>query len=248
MKFYYLTDTSEKSLAPFFAPKLLSATFYGVLIIGACMAVFWPWQQDLVSFIRQSKGPSVFFPVFTAALIIYAYVQLRCGRGEIIQSSFSVSYLKNVPTFELENNFLSYGLVEFVLHILFSLFPVLPLLILATSISGFPLNALAKGIFIIVTTALFFRMIGFLTYLFWGRGSLLGYMMSRVCLMIFLALTAVYVPSINPIRLVYALNKNLSNPAGFVSLTLYAGAVLLPILLFILMSYLLVRRHMRRET
>ena len=54
MKYYYLTDDSEKSLAPFFSKMVLAASFLVVVIIVAVMFVFWP-RQPLSSFMIAEK-------------------------------------------------------------------------------------------------------------------------------------------------------------------------------------------------
>ncbi len=251
MKFYYFSDESEKSLSPFFAPKMLSTIFYSTLIITILLIIFWPWKLTLVSFIRQHRGPFVFFPVCTATLILFAYIHLRCGCGEMVRSHFALSYLKQITTFEQEYGFLQYGLVESLLHTIFSLLPVLPLFILATSISGLSFTTMGQGVSMVFITALFCRLLGFLTYLLWGRGSSLGYFVSRLTVCLLLFATAVHVPVINPIRILYALNKNLLNFSTSVSVDaaylIYTGMILMCIVLLSWGNSALVQRHIRRE-
>ena len=41
MKFYFLTDESEKSLAPFFSKRVLETVMAGVVIVGVFLIIFW---------------------------------------------------------------------------------------------------------------------------------------------------------------------------------------------------------------
>ena len=251
MKFYYFTDTSEKSLAPFFSPKILSAAFYSIVIPAVVLIIFWPWQPHLAFYVRQGRGPFVFFPVMTTALVLYAYVQLRCGRGELAKSRFSAIYLQQLPTLEQEYGFMEYALVEFLVHLLFLLLPLMPVLTLATAISGLSFMTLIQGVSIIFTTALLYRLIGFMTYLLWGREGLIGYLLARALMGIFLFVTAINLPLVNPIRLLYALNKNLPDFGMSVSLATaywwHIGMTSGLIVLLIPINHSLVRRHRRRN-
>ena len=172
---------------------------------------------------RQGKGPSVFFPVMAAALVIYAYVQLRCGRGEIVKSRFSENYLRQLSTFEQEYSFMEYAFVEFLLHVVFLVLLIIPVLMLATSISGLPFIVLIQGVSVIFTAALLCRLIGFMTYLLWGRGGSIGYLIARVLMCIFLFVTALNLPVVNPVRLLYALDKK---HAIFWNLSIISGRLL----------------------
>jgi hypothetical protein len=78
MKYYYLTDDSEKSLAPFFSKMVLSASFLSTVIIVVLMFVFWP-RQPLSGFMFAERIPHTFFLIFGATLIVYSYVKLCCG-------------------------------------------------------------------------------------------------------------------------------------------------------------------------
>ena len=249
MKFDYFTDDSEKSLAPFFSPIITSATLYSVVIVGGLFLVFWPWQ-NLVSVMNQQKGPLLFAVVFIAALVINSYVNLRCGRGEMGKSDRFTSdeYRKKVITFEEEHNFLQYGLMEFFLHTLFLLAPLLPFLILATSVSGLALTAFAKACSVVFTASLLCRLFGFLMYLCWGRSNLLGYLLARIFLIVFIALTAVWVPGINPFFIIYELNRSLQSlgVSATSSYVLYMVMVTSAMAVLAIVDWILVRSRITR--
>ena len=175
MKYYYLTDDSEKSLAPFFSKMVLSASFISVVGVSVLLLIFWP-HQPLSNFIIIDKIPLVFFLIFSATLIIYSYVNLCCGCGDMIQKGyFTVKYRTDKSTFEKEIEFFRYGLIEFLLHTLILLLPFLPLLILAASISAVGFMTFIKAVSILYSASLLCRMFGFMVYLFWGRSSTIGY-------------------------------------------------------------------------
>ena len=246
MKFDYLTDESEKSLAPFFSPIILSASFYSVLIVAGLLILCWPWQ-NLVSFMSKHKVPLVFFQIFTATLITNSYLNLRCGRGEMVKSDYFSSYSAEVSTFEKENDFFQYGLIEFLLHTVFLILPFLPLLILCTSISGLPLTTFVRACAIVFTASLLCRMFGFLMYLFGGRAGFTGYFFSRVFLIVFIFATAVFAPVINPIINIYKLNKSLQSfGLPFISYyAFYLATVTAAILILVLVNQMLVKRHIK---
>ncbi len=249
MKFYYLTDESEKSLIPFFSSKMLITTFNSVVIIGVLFAVFWPWQK-FVSFIIAHKVPPVFFAIFSAALIISSYINLRCGCGEMSKRTIYSWQPKDIVPFEKENDFLQYGLIESLLHTLFLLFPCLPLLIVSTAISGTSLAGFARAISIVFTASLLCRLFGLLMYLLWGRSryvGYLGYLFARIFLVGLIFLTAVFVPAISPIAIIYGLNKSLQDIG--IALTgsygLYMATVIVAIVLLVALNQILVKHHIR---
>ena len=99
MKYHYLTDNSEKSLAPFFSKMVLSASFVGAVIVSALVLLFWP-RNPISDFIISDKVPLFFFLIFGATLIIYCYVNLCCGCGEMIRRGYHIiKYRTDLSTF-----------------------------------------------------------------------------------------------------------------------------------------------------
>ena len=245
MKYYYLTDDSEKSLAPFFSKMVLTASFISVVIISVILLIFWP-RQPLAGFIIVNKIPLAFFLIFAATLIIYSYVNLCCGSGDMIQRGYYIiKYRTDKSTFEKEIDFFRYGLIEFLLHTLILLLPFLPLLILAASISAVSLITFVQAVFILYTASLLCRMFGFMVYLFWGRLSTLGYFAARAFMIIFIFGTFIFVPFINPLQFLYLLNESPS--AMGLPFVLYMAIVMFATLLLILVNHTLVRGHINQE-
>jgi hypothetical protein len=245
MKYYFLTEDSEKSLAPFFSKMVLTASFISVVIISAILLIFWP-RQPLADFIIVNKIPLAFFLIFAATLIIYCYVNLCCGSGDMIQRGYHIiKYRTDRSTFEKEIDFFRYGLIEFLLHTLILLLPFLPLLILAGSISAVSLITFVQAVFILYTASLLCRMFGFMVYLFWGRLSTLGYFVARAFMIVFIVGTFIFAPLINPLQFLYLLNES-PNAMGL-PFVLYMAIVMFATLLLILANHTLVRRHIKQE-
>ena len=245
MKYYFITDDSEKSLAPFFSKMVLTASFISVVIISVILLIFWP-RQPLAGFIIVNKIPFAFFLIFAATLIIYSYVNLCCGSGDMIQRGYYIiKYRTDKSTFEKEIDFFRYGLIEFLLHTLILLLPFLPLLILAASISAVSLITFVQAVFILYTASLLCRMFGFMVYLFWGRLSTVGYFVARAFMIIFIFGTFIFAPFINPLQFLYLLNKS-PNAIGL-PFVLYMAIVMFATLLLILVNHTLVRGHINQE-
>ena len=113
------------------------------------------------------------------------------------------------------------------------------------------LNALGKGLTIIASAILLCRMFGFLMYVLWGRTSIVGYLIGRIFLVVFLFVTALNIPMINPIRLLYDLNKDVPMMAIFsamnTSFVSYVGVVLIVIVVLTGVNSLLVKYHIASE-
>ncbi len=86
MKFDYSTNDTQKSLAPFFSTKMLSITFSGLWILCLILFICWP-TKDLHFYVSGPEMPLSFLVIFGVTLLLNAYVNLRCGHGEIFIAS-----------------------------------------------------------------------------------------------------------------------------------------------------------------
>ncbi|MCP4398907.1 MAG: hypothetical protein GY801_16605 [bacterium] len=200
-----LTKQTHDPLLAFFPAMMLSMTFYCLVAISALFVVLWPWGKDSAHFIRQHQGPSLSFPLFTAVAILYSYIQLRCGRGELLQRSH---YFSPTVIQEQEQIFFRHGLLMLLLHTAFFLLPFLPLLIVAATVSGLSQQVLIQAIGLLYTSALLFRIGGLLLYRLWGAASTLGYFVGRTFFGMFFFMLPIYLPYLSPLRVLHALHKN----------------------------------------
>ncbi len=245
MKYFYLTDESEKSLAPFFSKTILSASFFSVVLISVVLLIFWP-RKPLSAFVIVNEIPLVFFLVFAAALIISTYVNLCCGSGDMARKGYYIIKSRtDIATFEKEIEFLRYGLIEFLWHTLILLLPFLPLLILAASVSAVSFTIFMEAVSILYTASLLCRMFGFVVYLFWGRMSTLGYIVARAFLIAYLFGTLLFVPFINPIQFLSLLSVS-PYGVGF-PFFFYMVVLMVTIILLIAASHIMVKRHIGKE-
>lgn len=245
MKYYYLTDDSARSLAPFFSKMVLSAIFISVVSVGILLLIVWP-RQPLSDFILADKIPRAYFLIFSVTLIIYSYISLCCGCGDMIQRGYHIiKYPTDKSTHEKEIEFFRYGLVEFILHTLLLLLPFLPLMVLAASVSAVAFIPFIKAVSILFTVSLTCRLFGFIVYLFWGRLSTIGYLVARAFMIVFIFGTFLFAPFINPIQHLYLLND--SPPVSGLPFVLYMMIVIFAILLLIGVNHRLVRRHINKD-
>jgi hypothetical protein len=140
--------------------------------------------------------------VFAAAMMMISYIQIRCGRGEIfVKDSYGRMLREGVKTFEEEQPFLTYGLPQSLLHILFFILLSLPLLLFAASVSAVSEAHLLMALFILFMSALICRWFSFLLYVCLGRWSLWGYLLPRFFFIVIFFITALYNDFANPILL-----------------------------------------------
>lgn len=245
MKLYYLTDESAKSLSPFFSKRILEAVMAGVAIVAALLIVTWP-RRPFFEILATGNEPIIFFLMFAATLLVNSYINLCCGCGDMIRKgSHIINYQSDKPTYEKELDFYRYGLIQFILHTFLLYLPFLPLLALAavgTTVSGVTILMAAC---VLYTTSFVCRMTGFLVYLWKGRSSTIGYFTARFVMIIFVFVTILFAPILNPLRILFLLNHS---PTGSVyPFAIYMAFVSSVIFVLILSGNALVRRHIRKE-
>jgi len=243
MKFNYLTDDNEKCLAPFFSEVMIAVALYGIFIIAALLVICWP-QKSFFSYIHTGTVPILFFLTFAVTLIINAYINLRCGRGEMNKK---INFYNEVS--EKETDFLTYGLIEFLLHTSFMILPHLPLLLLAASVSGISAVNVIKAVSVIFTASLFCRMFAFVIYIFEGRASWVGYLLVRAFFILFLFGTLPFFRRINPFQILYEINSGLIGIDNryHQSYFLYLAAVSSAVFFIAVVTQIKIKRHIIKE-
>ena len=245
MKWEFLTDTSARSLAPFFEERTLAAVFNGVLLSGGLTLLLWP-RQALSVYITRQQGPGIAFQAFTAALLISAYLSLRCGRGEMLPEDPFRDFRPEASTFEKERAFVSYTLVGFLLHTLFLVAAQFPILLVAGALAGLSPAIWAAGVAVVFSACLLCRLFAFVTYLWGGRWSVSGYLATRAFGLLFLLGTAAFWPTISPLRLLHTLNAAAGGHETE-SFKLYLAGVGSLIVMLIACNHLLIARRLTRE-
>jgi hypothetical protein len=245
MKFDYSTNDSQKSLAPFFSTKMLSVTFSGVWILCLILLICWP-TKALYFYVSGPEIPLSFLVIFGVTLLMNAYVNLRCGHGEIFIAQIpSRPKRDKLLTFEEERDFFSYGLIEFIFHTLFLLVILLPLLLVSAALSEISLRVLLKSLSIIFVASLFCRMFGFLVFLTLRDHPMIGYQSTRLLFLLFIFGTAVFAPFTNSFLMLNALYKGqeMISPFSMDAYSLHMLIMTLAIAFLTLANQLMVRHN-----
>lgn len=245
MKFDFVTNDSQKSLAPLFSAKMVSITFNMVWLLALILLIWMP-RKDIHIYVKDHITPLNFLVVYGAALLMNTYVNLRCGRGEIFESPMLVRpERERLLTFEEERSFISYGLVEFFFHTLLLLMIILPMLLLSAAISAVSLRGLVEALSIIFTASLLCRLFGFLMFISWKKRPRIGYYLSRLFFCFFIFATGVLSPYANPILMFYSLYKGreiiMALPTGTYAFHMFI--ITLAILILTLANHLMVRHN-----
>ncbi|RPI79982.1 MAG: hypothetical protein EHM45_00640 [Desulfobacteraceae bacterium] len=222
MKFEYMTDNTEKTLAPWASLDILNKLFWqGTTAALIFLFLFWR-EKDLPELIRRQETPMFFFWIFGICLVMTAYLNLRCGLGEFtsIKETPWIEYQKNV-TYEEERPFATYGLIGFILHTVLLLLPLLPLLIMAAGFSAVEPPIVFRALAMILLFSLVSRLFGFWIYLAWDRKGPAAYFSTRIFFLILFGATVGFKEKGNVFVLLFALNKG-ETPLIGPGLTAYA--------------------------
>ncbi len=189
------------------SPKVLALNFNCVLLVGFFLGVFWP-KQALFHYIATQKIPALFPGTFIAALIIMSYVDLMSGGGELIEEpKYPFLLGRRIIPFEITYNFFPHGFVQFWLSSLLLLLVLLPMLFIAAAVSKVSMLACLKAISILSVTSLMFRFFGLFAFFVFGPQHILGYFLSRIFFLGFMAATGFFARPINPIYQILLLYK-----------------------------------------
>jgi hypothetical protein len=207
----YFIDSTGHALVPFFSKRIMSTAFYITLILGGLTILTWPWQGFVIH-MKDQRVPFTFPVVFIGLFAIQTYMHLRLGRGEIgINYHFTHEKIhQQYLATEVVRPFLQYGFVKFCFQIVALLLPALPILLLATAISGFSLLTCLKALSVVATAALICRLWGFWLYELWGNASIFGYFLARIFLAGTMYLTGFLKTPINPLRVLYQMDSDKS--------------------------------------
>jgi hypothetical protein len=195
------------------------------------------------------SGPEIplnFLVIFGVTLLLLTYVNLRCGNGEIFIASIPGRPQRDkLTTFEEERDFFSYGLIEFILHTLFLLVILLPVLLVSSALSEISPGVLIRSLSIIFVASLLCRMFGFLMFLVCRNHPMIGYQSTRLFFMLFIIGNAVFAPYTNSFLMINALykGKEMISPFSMDAYTLHMLIITLAIAFLILANQFMVRHN-----
>ena len=199
MKFDYLMNDEPKHLTAFFNPMVAAVSFGCIWLLTFLLVLFWP-KSSLISFIKDFRIPLAYLGTFACTMLLHSYLSLRMGLGEMHPDDYFTRLERiGLRLFEEENNFVAYGLIEFILHTLFMMFLTLPLLILAAALSGITPWVFFNSLVIIFTASLVCRTFSFLMYLCFGQWSKWARFFSRSFFVLFFVLTFAFARFTNPV-------------------------------------------------
>ena len=217
----------------------------GAVIVGVILVVFWS-RRPLSDLVATGDVPTIFFIIFAATLIVTSYVNLSCGGGDMVRRGYYImSYRTDKPTYEMEIDFYRYGLIEFILHALILLLPFVPLLAMAAFSSAVSLTTFIQAVVVLYSSSMFCRLSGFLIYLSWGRSSTLGYFAARALMILFVFVTILFTPAVNPLHILYLLNHGPDSIGNLFGI--YMAFVVFAILVLILVCNARVRRYINKN-
>ncbi len=236
-------------MAPLFSKAMLSSVYTCVVLISLLLMAFWP-QNDFHIFILDNDVPLNFPVVFTAVMLAVSYINLRCGRGEMIQQSFPARYVEQeVRTLEEQNNFIAFGLIRFVIHTFLLILPFLPILMFSATLSDISLPMLSKACAVLYSSALLCRLFAFQIYLHFGKWSQIASIMSVGLFLFYFGATVFIAPFSNPLYIIirFYLGSETVLNSTLQTWTLYALTVTILILIFIAANEIVIRYKMARE-
>jgi hypothetical protein len=238
-------DQAGISLVPFSPRLMLSAACTAVVITAAVVMACWP-HQPLAAYVTANDLPLAFFAAFSVSLIIQSYLNLRWGRGEMIEKDDYFHRKEDLSAPKRPVDFIPRGLTACAIHTALLASPFLPMLILGAALSGVSLQAFTQALAVVVATSLLCRLAGVMVFLGQGKRSSLGYMASRCLLTAVVFGTLLFAPTINPIHILYRLQfdpDNLVKHSGY----LYAAGVAPAIFCLAIVNHWLAGRHPREE-
>jgi hypothetical protein len=197
-------------------------------------------------YVSGPEMPLSFLVIFGVTLIMNAYVNLRCGHGEIFIASIpGRSKRDKLVTYEEERDFFSYGVIEFILHTLFLLAILLPLLLVSAGLSQISTEVLLKSLSIIFVASLFCRMFGFMMFLALRTHPVIGYQSTRLFFLLFIIGTALFAPFTNAFLMISALyrGQEMITPISMDAYTLHMLIMTLAIAFLTLANQLMVRHN-----
>jgi len=240
---------AEMPLVPFFSSSMLTVYFSSTVISVFTLLLVWP-KKSMFEYIRQNDIPLTFSILFWSVLAVHAYINLRCGSGEMIdRGSLPRRELKNIKVLEEKRNFFPAGLTSFIYHTFILFIPFLPVLIISAAVSSVSPGGVAAAIAIVLVTSFLCRVFGFLIYLLFGRWNPWTFFLTRLFFAGFLFLSAYIDACVSPTLLIYHLNINKGSAMRFIpgDAIIFMGIASVITIILLLLIHSIIHRRLFRE-
>lgn len=209
-----LLRDSEKDLSPLFSEAMVSVIFGSLWIMAVLLFLSWP-HSSLSRHLQDFHLPWTFFCTFAGALIITAYVNMRCGLGEILPKVVSARMdREGLTTFDEEKDYFSYAFPQTFWQTMFLILLLFPFLVLGAMIHGTTLSDFLVALEILFSASFLCRQAGFFFLLLWGRWRFGGYWSGRLFYLAWFFGTAFSFPALNPLLLLFHLHFGQRVPLG----------------------------------
>jgi hypothetical protein len=184
--------------SPFKIKKVLTTLNAFVWLLFLLLLLVWP-KRGLFFYIKEQDLPLTYLFVFELTFVLIGYLNLQCGNGEIYQKMMTIKVRYDNAQ---ERYFFNYrGIFWSLLHISFLMLPVLPLLLVASLLSGININIFLNSIMVIFQFSIVFRLIGVLIFLILNPNNKLSFFISRVLFIMITGFSWYISPLISPIHI-----------------------------------------------
>jgi hypothetical protein len=184
--------------SPFKNKKLLSILSNFVWLLFFILLFIWP-KQGFYFYVREQDLPLTYLFIFELTFVLIGYLNLKCGNGEVYIKMviIRVKYIDAQETYSFNYQ----GIFWSLLHVSFLLAPFLPILLVASLLSGINISGFLISIAIIFQFSVVFRLIGVSNFLVLGNNNTLSYLISRLFFIFVTGFSWYLSPFINPIQI-----------------------------------------------
>lgn len=202
-----------------FATPLVRVYFHSIWVLGGIVLILWP-DLDMYEFIN--NPPVNFLLACILALLGVGYISLWIGRGEMVVKKTPSYYLSDPPYLrKVPESKDFYGVFKMLLHPLVLYLFLLPVLILAATLSAVEGDVFLRMLSVLVVTAWFCGFMGSFIRLTCNLKASQGYIVGRILYAGLFVGTEFAVPSFNPIRLLVDLFQNQTSLPAELEMTYY---------------------------
>ncbi len=194
----YIFDHFTGVDSPFKIRKVLTILNTFVWLLFILLLLVWP-KRGLFFYIKEQELPLTYLFVFEVAFVLMGYLNLQCGNGEI--------YLK-VMTIKVkyddgqEKYFFDYGgILWVILHVLFLILPILPILLVASLLAGINFSTFLISLGVVLQFSIVFRLFGVLIFLNLNPNGKLSFFITRIFFIMMTGLSWCVSPLISPVHI-----------------------------------------------